>query len=130
MLAVVAKHIKEVSVLRRLLFCASHLNREVPKYWSLVVEFAREGKQDAIGTDIAAALVKNLERIDPKALVDDDSLLSELVSWRSDQHMGNQPLGVVLISKETNCVACGNQLLLRKDRPTSITVYDTTSGPL
>ena len=89
-----------------------------------------EGKQEAIGTDITAALVKNIEKIDPKALIDDDSLLSELVSWRSGQHMGSQPLGVVLISKETKCVTCGSQLPLRKDRPTCITVYDTNIGPM
>ena len=63
MLAVIAKHIKEVSVLRRLLFCASHLNREVPEYWSLVVQFAMEGMQDAIRADIAAALVKILKKL-------------------------------------------------------------------
>ena len=59
-----------------------------------MVQFSMEGKQEAIGTDIIDALVKNLEKIDPKALVDDDSLLSELVSWRSGQHMGSQPLAL------------------------------------
>ena len=108
-------------MLRRLLFCASHLNREVPNFWSLVVQFAMDGKHDAIGTDITVALVKNLERIDPKALVDNDSLLRDLVCWRSDQQTGSQSLGIVLISKETNCVACGSKLL-RKDRPTYITI--------
>ena len=69
------------------------------------VQFAMEGKQYA--TVITASLMKNLEKIDAKAL--DDSLLRELVCWHSDQQMGSQPLGVVLISKETKCVACGSQ---------------------
>ena len=73
-------------------------------------------------------LVKNLERIDPNAFVDDDCLQRELVCWRSDQQLGNQPLGVVLISKESKCVACESPLILRKDRPSHVTVYDTIAG--
>ena len=85
--------------------------------------FSLEGKQDAIGTDIAAALVKNLERIDPKA---DKSLLRELVCWHSDQQTGSEPLGVVLISKETGSVACGSQFILCKDQPTYLNVTQIT----
>ena len=48
------------------------------------------GKQDAIGTDIAAALVKNLERIDPKALVDDDSSEgTSVLVFRTDRKSTN-----------------------------------------
>ena len=130
MLAVIAKHVKEVSVLRRLLFCAAQLNPEVPNFWTLVVQFALDGKQGTIGPDIAAALVKNLEKIDPKALIDDESLQRDLVCWHSDEQKQGQPLGIILISKERNCVACGSQLLLRKDRPSYIAVYDTHFGPL
>lgn len=38
------KHIKEVSVLRRMLFAATYLPEDVPNYWETLVSFGTVGK--------------------------------------------------------------------------------------
>ena len=35
-----------------------------------------------------------------------------------------KPLGIILISSKKTCSLCGNGLLVRKDRPSSLVVYD------
>lgn len=38
------------------------------------------------------------------------------------------PMGVVLISPNATCLKCGGKLLLRSDRPSSITLYTDDLG--
>lgn len=42
--------------------------------------------------------------------------------------IGKQPLGVVLISSNTTCLECGGKLLVRSDRPSSLTLYTDEMG--
>lgn len=127
MLGVVAHHLKDVSVLRRLLFAASHLPREVPNFWGYAVEFATAGKVDrsSIDTDTAAALIENIQSFDGRAFETDESLIRQLIGWTPS---AGRPLGIVLISPQVDCPQCGHTLTLRKDRPSSIVVYDENLG--
>ena len=63
MLGVLAKYIKEVSVLRRLPFAVVFLNPDLPMFWGAVVEFAKAGKlsKDSITPDVAKMLVENIQ---------------------------------------------------------------------
>lgn len=127
MLSIVAHHLKDVSVLRRLLFAASHLPREVPNFWGYAVEFATAGKVDrnSIDTDTAAALIENIQSFDGRAFETDESLIRQLIGWTPS---AGRPLGIVLISPQVDCPQCGHTLTLRKDRPSSIVVYDENLG--
>ena len=134
MLEIVTRHLKDVSVLRRLLFAASNLSEEVPDFWGIVVEFATKGKiqRNSINSDTAAALVDNIHSFDERAFESDASLTHELITWtysKSGSH-GTRPRGIVLISPEKLCVVCGQNLTLRRDRPSSITIYDDGLGTL
>ena len=44
MLAAISKQVKDVSVLRRLLFALSQLPNDLPDVWKLAVEFATKNK--------------------------------------------------------------------------------------
>lgn len=129
MLGVVAKHIKDVSVLRRLLFAAKFLPRDMPNFWGAAIEFATAGKVDrnTVDPEIAAALIKNIHSFGERAFDTDEALTKELISWMPSP---GKPLGVVLISPETTCILCGQSLVLRKDRPTSLVIYDTNFGSI
>ena len=134
MLAIVAKHLKDVSVLRRLRFAASYLP-EIPNFGGIAVEFATAGKveRNAIDADTAAAIVENIHTFDQKAFETDNVLFQQLYAWKpsvSGSGYFDKPLRMVLISPETECVLCGQPLSLRKDRPSSIVVYNDSSGPV
>ena len=131
MLEIVARHLKDVSVLRRLLFAASSLSEEVPNFWGIVVEFGTAGRiqRNSIDSDTAAAIVDNIHSFDERAFESDASLTHELIFWTSATSGMARPLGIVLISPEKCCVICGQTLTLRKDRPACITVYDYNLGP-
>jgi hypothetical protein len=130
MLGILAHHLKDVSVLRRLLFAASNLPHDVPNFWGIVVEFATAGKvqRNSIDSDTAAALIDNVRSFDERAFESDATLVRELLSWTPS--MTGKPLGLVLISPVNSCVLCGQRLTLRRDRPASITVYDDNLGPV
>ena len=129
MLGVVADHLKDASVLRRLLFVATYLSRELPNFWGIAVEFATAGKakSNAITPEMAEAIVENIHSFDANAFCTDKTLHQELIGW----DLGNgKVLGVVLIPSEKQCVLCGSKLTLRRDRPSSIVVYDDSMGTL
>ena len=69
MLGVVANHLKDVSVLRRLLFASIQLPQELPNRWGIAVEFATDGKvkRNSIDTCTAAVLVENIMSFDKRA---------------------------------------------------------------
>jgi len=126
MLTAVSKNIRDVSVLRRLLFAVSQLPDELPDAWKLAVEFANRHKRGSI-TDEATlkVIIKNLEEIDPSVFKSDSSLFLELISSPKDS-----PLGVTLVSPVNKCIMCGSPLHLRKDRPSSVIIYDDTVGTI
>lgn len=120
----VSDHLQNVSTLRRLLFAVKYLSRDLPNFWSIALEFATGHTSDA-DTAIVSALIENLESFDEKAFQNDEELTREIINWRSD----GRPLGIVLISRKSQCVVCKSSLMLRKDRAASIVVYDDTLGP-
>lgn len=126
MLGLLAKYIKEVSVLRRLLFAVVFLNSDVPDFWGVVVEFATSGKisKSSITPDQAKVLVENLQVLNEAAFETDQALQKELTFIQ----LPRKPQGIPLISSSSSCLLCGSDLQLRKDRPTPIILYDTKSG--
>ena len=62
MLAVISKYLKDVSVLRKLLFAASHLPLDHPNRWGIAVEFATAGKvkSNVLDAKSAKSLVRPL----------------------------------------------------------------------
>ena len=132
MLELVAQHLKDVSVLRRLVFAASNLPDEVPGFGGIVVEFATAGKvqHNLIDADTVAALMDNIQLFDERAFESDATLTRELVSWKPSMSDARRPLGLVLITPEKSCTICGQKLTLRRDRSASITVYDDNLGPV
>lgn len=127
MLGVVANHLKDVSVLRRLLFAPTHLPCELPNLWGVAVEFATAGKveRNSVDPGTVAALVENIQSFDEQAFATDESLLRQLIGWSPSPE---RTLGIVLISPVSHCVLCGQALTLQKDRPASIVVYDDNLG--
>ena len=129
MLETLTAYVKDVSVLRKLLFAASHLPSDLPNLWGIAVEFATAGnvKRNEIDAKTAKSLVDNIETFDRDALKKDESLMKELVEWVPTS--ATKPLGIALISSKKVCVRCKRELVTRKDRPSYITVYDTQMGP-
>lgn len=87
LLKIVSDHLNDVSVLRRLLFAATHLSRELPNVWGVAVEFATEGKinKSQIDPKTAAALVEDIESFDSTAFEKDEKLIGELIGWKIRQ---------------------------------------------
>lgn len=127
MLRVVAAQLKDVAILRRLLFAVMHIPRGLPNFWGMVVEFATFGKVDhsSLGEDEVKMLVENLEVFESNAFATDRSLLKELLEFKPSR---GRAFGIVLISDKTSCVNCGGKLILRKDRPASLVLYDDSFG--
>lgn len=129
MLEVISKYIKDVSVLRRILFAASVLPPQLPQFWGVVVEFATLGNVSAqsVTPEQARVFIENLHVLNAKAFDTDETLFQELL--QSDIPAA-RPLGIPLISTNNTCLVCGSNLLLRKDRPAPIVVYDSFRGTL
>ena len=72
-----------------------------------------------------AALIENIQSFDGRAFETDESLIRQLIGWTPS---AGRPLGIVLISPQVDCLQCGHTLTLRKDRPSSIVVYDENLG--
>ena len=105
MLEVIATYLKDMSVLRKLLFAATHLPPDLPNLWGIAVEFATAGKVSCNDTDVktAKSLLENIEVFDRKALKKDTCLLKELIEWVPTP--ATKPLGIVLVSNKV-CVLC------------------------
>lgn len=126
MLTALSKHVKDVSVLRRLLFAISQLPHDLPDLWKVALEFATRGMDDKIENSTTIQLIlKNLQKMDPTAFQDDKTLFFELIATPS-----SKALGVVLMPRMTNCLICGNTLQLRKDRTASVVIYDDSIGTI
>lgn len=103
MLAAIFKQVKDVSVLRRLLFALSHLPNDLPDVW----KFATKGKEGSFtDPESTKLMLKNLEEIDISAYLDDKRLFFELLATPS-----NKPLGVsYLIAFCDTVFLCGGNL--------------------
>lgn len=119
------KYIKDASAFRRMLFAATFLPEDLPNYWQVLVEFGTKGKTTETGNiENTKLLFQNMKDLDCTAFATDQELFSELISFK----IGTKPLGVILISCNDTCLTCKSNLLLRKDRPAQVIVYDDIMG--
>ena len=124
---------QKFSLVRRLCFAANRLPEELPRYWEEVASFANcasQSSQSLVEKQITAKdaqlCVENLIELDSGAFDNDIKLFSELCQWST---LANKALGCVLISKNTICKVCGNQLLLKaRDSVRKIVIYDYVHG--
>lgn len=126
---VVAVQIKDVAVLRRMLFATSTLPTELPNYWDTVASFGCLGCSSnlpKITPDSAQVAMENLKVLDANAFCTDADLNKELVMMPHGPT--RQPLGIPLIPKQIKCQSCGGKLLLRSDRPSRMTLYTDSMG--
>jgi len=122
-----AKHIKDVSVLRRMLFASTCIPEDHSNYWEILVEFGNKGRHaDRKKIDETKLMFQNMKELDCTAIATDRQLFEELTAFQ----IGNKPLGIVLISNNNTCLVCSSKLLLKKDRPAQVTVYDDIMGSI
>ena len=128
MLSSVSKVVKDLSVLRRLLFAVSQLPNDLPNYWNIAVQFATCGKQAYLTPDQAKMLVENLQELDAKAFDTDRELLQQLMEFQVS--VSKPPIRMILISSNKECLLCGSELQLRKDRFAPLVLYDDVMGTI
>ena len=120
MLATISKYIKDVSVLRRLLFAVTFLPSQLPDFWSVAIQFATCGSINSL------SLMQNLHELNEEAFVTDKHLHKEIVNLV----LPGKPLGIVLISPNNFCLLCKSKLILRKDRYAAVVIYDNVNGTI
>ena len=62
--------VKEIGVLRRLIFATRNLPAEIPHYWQKVASFGSKGSKNEslVSADLARTTMENLEHIDANPL--------------------------------------------------------------
>lgn len=70
--------------------------------------------------------MENLRALDESVFAIDEELIKEIHDYKPSSEV--YPLGITLVSSKNSCEHCGGKLLLRKDRPSQITVYTESSG--
>ena len=132
MFSIIGNCVQKFSLVRRLCFVANRLPEELPRYWDEVASFANRGSssQSLVEKQITAKdaqlCVENLIELDSGVFDNDITLFRELCEWST---LANKPLGCVLISKNTTCKVCGDQLLLKaRDSIRKIVVSDDVHG--
>lgn len=124
MLRVASQHLKEVGVLKRLIFAVATLPNDLPNLWEVAAKFASNDRS-CIDAEQAKLLIDNLHEFDAGAFATDESLLQDLLRFQVPKY---KPVGMVLISSSEKCLICGSKLLLRKDRPAAVVIYDDIMG--
>jgi len=97
----------DVSVIRRLVFAARHIDRETPKFWNLVKEFGFKTCSVKPDTRKVQTFLENLSEIEEESFA---KLLTELHQLTG---YNDKLLGIILISKNKMCEACRGKLLVR-----------------
>jgi hypothetical protein len=120
-----ASVVKDVSVLRRMLFATMHLPRDMPNYWETITFFSMQGNESVTAAQVKI-LMENLQALNDQAFSQDSMLIKELMS--TEHAATKQPLGVVLVSTKEKCRSCGGRLQLRADRPSTVTLYTEHLG--
>jgi hypothetical protein len=125
---IVQKKVKDVSVLKRLLFATAYIPKEVPGYWEIVAKFGCHLSSDGfcLSPDSARVAMETLEMLDGSAFYMEAELTRELVSM--EYGPSRQPFGVQLVPKQTKCLLCNSKLLLKSNRPSRITLYTRNLG--
>ena len=119
--------LQDVTTLRRIIFAAVHLPKDLPQYWSIVAMFASRGSKKVLQPESVRIAIENLWINNENAFVTDIQLVHEIHSL-SPSPSTSFPLGIVLISSNSTCGLCDGELLLRNDRPSHITVYTESWG--
>jgi len=119
--------LRDLSILRRVIFAAVHLPKELPEYWETFSAFLFQGKDKEIELDQLRIAVENLKLLNENAFSTDKELMREIHDLRAMPE-ASAPLGVVLISSHTTCKLCGGKLLIRHDRASSIIIYTESFG--
>ena len=121
----VAEYVKDVSVLRRLLFAATFLPEEYPAYWETVCKFAMIDSSSPLDVHTARLLMENLKVLNKAAFAQDPELTDQIISLPNCK---GKPTGIVLMPSQGTCKRCGTKLLLRSDRPSRLTLYTERMG--
>ena len=122
------KELQDFGVLRRVIFAVVHLPPEMPHLWSVIAQFASSGCKYNLQPEAVKIAVENLKLINEKVFCSDKDLLREMQSLQPTSCKLSRPLGVVLISPNTRCPLCNENLLIRSDRPSHITSYTEAWG--
>ena len=117
--------LQDLSVLRRLLFAVVYLPKDLPHYWSIVGKFLSLGNDVSIEPEKCRLAAENLKLINEKVFATDEQLTDEIRNLYTTPER-NIPLGMILISPHTNCSMCSGRLLVRQDKPSTLTVYTET----
>lgn len=120
--------LRDVSMLKRLLFATAYIPKEVPGYWEIIARFGSLNCSDgsSFSPDSARVAMETLEFLDVNAFCMDTVLERELVNMEYGPN--KQPLGVSLVPNQTKCLLCGGKLLLKADRPSRLMLYTNTLG--
>ena len=127
MLAEASNLCSDVSVIRRLSFAAINIHKDTPNYWEIVTKFGFRTSSSSVSpcSEKVKVFMENVEYLDGHAFDHDSDMLRELLQQEGFQgHL----LGIVLISSNSTCGACGGQLLLRADRPSFPIIYSDKLG--
>jgi hypothetical protein len=84
--------VKDVAVLRRMLFATTYLPRGMPQYWEVIACFSNQGSNEKVSTSQVRLLMENLQTLNKQAFLSDLVLTNELLS--TDSNPLTQPLGV------------------------------------
>ena len=116
--------LRDPAVLRRLMFAAVFLPKELPDYWSGITQFIG---QEAETKESVRVAVENLDVLHSAAFSTDSALASEMRTLCSEKP-GSQPLGIILIPSNLQCSKCGGKLHVKSDRPSRVTIYTEPLG--
>ena len=103
------KNTSNITVIRRILCAVAHLPKEMPNYWQTF-------SKAQISVSELQVQVENLQYLNRAAFSTNKQLLSEICS-------STQTIGVILVSNQKECEACGANLVTRSDRPRRIGLY-------
>jgi len=123
----VQSKVKKTSVLRKLLFAVATLPSDLPNLWEVAITFATKNEECSIAGSEIKVLMENLHELDAAAFATDESLLWELMQFQVPRY---KPLGLILISSNERCLLCKEKLILRKDRPAPVVIYDDQMGSI
>ena len=97
--------VKDVSVLRRMLFATPYLPQELPCYWQIIASFSTLGSDTSIDAAAVKLLMENLQVLNAQAFSTDLTLTKELLNADSKSSM--KPLGIVLLSDKKHAACVG-----------------------
>lgn len=122
----ISSEVPDIVSLRRLLFAASQLPKDTPKYYEIVTNFAFAGKKTEGSPIKTRVLLDNVEFINDKLFVSDKDLTADLHSTKG---LKGHPL-VVLVSPNSCCKPCQGDLIVRSDRPSFLVLYTDDMGTI